>query len=163
MSAADSWSDFFVASAGALAALAGLVIVAVSVNVKAILKYPALPERTAATIGLLVLTLVSVSAGLIKTQPLRALGAELLAFALLGWIPQLLSVRAAGHITPQPPWPRRAFALLSGQVVVILVLAAGILLAAADPSGYYLVAAAVISGYVVAILNAWVLLVEILR
>ena len=163
MSTADTWGDFYVAAAGASAALAGLVIVAVSVNVKPILKYPALPERAAATIGLLVLVLVSVSAGLIKAQPPRAFGVELLAFGLIGWMPQLLSVRAALRITPRPPRSRQAFALLSGQAVVVLVLAAGVLLAAAEPAGYYAVAAAVIGGYVVAILNAWVLLVEILR
>ena len=36
------WSDFFVAVAGAAAALAGLIIVAVSVNVADIIKYPQL-------------------------------------------------------------------------------------------------------------------------
>lgn len=91
MSTADTWCDFCVASAGTSAALAGLVIVAVSVRVEPIPKYPALPEGAAATIGLLVLVLASVSAGLIKAQPLRALGVELLAFGLTGWTPQLLS------------------------------------------------------------------------
>ena len=106
---------------------------------------------------------MSVSAGLIKAQPMRAFGIELLALGLTGWIPQLLSVRAALRITPRPPWSRQAFALLSGQAIVVLVLAAGAMLAAADPAGYYAVAAAVIGGYIVSILNAWVLLVEILR
>ena len=74
--------------------------VAVSVNVKPIPKYPALPEGAAAAIGLLVLVLASVSTGLIKAQPLRALGVELLAFGFTGWTPQLMSARAALRITP---------------------------------------------------------------
>lgn len=163
MNTADGWSNFYVASAGASAALAGLVIVAISVNVKSILKYPALPERAAATIGLLVLVLAAASAGLIRAQPPTALGAELLALGLLGSMPQLLSVRAALRLAPRPPWSRQAYALLSGQIVVIPVLVGGVLLAAASPSGYYWVAVAVILGYIVAILNAWVLLVEVLR
>lgn len=43
------------------------------------------------------------------------------------------------------------------------MLIAGALLVAANPSGYDGLAAAVIGGYVVAILNAWVLLAEMLR
>ncbi len=43
------------------------------------------------------------------------------------------------------------------------MLIAGALLAAANPSEYYGLVAAVIGGYVVAILNPWVLLAEMLH
>jgi hypothetical protein len=39
----ERWHDLFVATAGAAAALAGLIFVAVSINLEQILKYPALP------------------------------------------------------------------------------------------------------------------------
>jgi hypothetical protein len=51
MNPAGQWSDFFVATAGASAALADLVIVAISVNIKPILTSAALPKRAAATMG----------------------------------------------------------------------------------------------------------------
>jgi hypothetical protein len=43
--AADRWSDFGVGVTGAAAALAGLVFVAVSINLSEILKYRNLPGR----------------------------------------------------------------------------------------------------------------------
>jgi hypothetical protein len=47
------WKDLFVASAGASAALAGLVFVAVSINIDRILKFNGLPERALQTVLLL--------------------------------------------------------------------------------------------------------------
>ncbi len=41
------WSDFFIAELGALAALTGFVVVAISINLGRILAYPGLPGRAA--------------------------------------------------------------------------------------------------------------------
>jgi hypothetical protein len=62
---AEAWKDFFITAAGTSAALVGLVIVAISVNVERILKEPHLPSRGGATVAALVLILVSSMAELI--------------------------------------------------------------------------------------------------
>lgn len=48
------WANFFVAEVGASAALSGLVIVAISINLQRILSFPQLPGRAAEMLILLV-------------------------------------------------------------------------------------------------------------
>jgi hypothetical protein len=54
----EGWGEFGVAAAGATAALAGLLIVAISVNVKEILASRVLVHGARATIASLVLAIV---------------------------------------------------------------------------------------------------------
>src|SRR5262249_36632330 len=84
------WSNFFVAAAGASAALAGLVFVAVSLNIQRILQFQNLPARAAAAISALILILVSSVAALIP-QGATPLGAEILGFACFAWLVQGVS------------------------------------------------------------------------
>jgi presenilin-like A22 family membrane protease len=59
MASGEAWRDFFTTAAGASATLVGLVIVAISVNIQRILEHPQLPSRGGATVGALVLILVT--------------------------------------------------------------------------------------------------------
>ncbi|PPG40457.1 hypothetical protein [Pseudoclavibacter sp. RFBA6] len=51
----DAWGSFFVATVGAGAALAGLIMVPMSVNVATIIKITTMPSRAGATIASLLL------------------------------------------------------------------------------------------------------------
>jgi hypothetical protein len=88
----SEWHDLFVATAGASAALAGLVFVAVSINIERILRFPGLPERALETVLLLLAALLVSVVGLIPGQGHVALGIELL----------LVSLAIAAVIVRQP-------------------------------------------------------------
>jgi len=75
---ASEWSDLFVATAGASAALAGLVFVAVSINLARVVQFSDLPDRALATVLFLVSVLLVSIIGLIPGQSNLALGIELL-------------------------------------------------------------------------------------
>ena len=110
--APEEWKDLFVAIAGASAALAGLLFVAVSINVERILKYEGLPERGLETLTMLLVALVVSIAGLMPGQSHVALGLELLAIAAV-LVAVLLRLpiahraarrdRDAASWRPQPP------------------------------------------------------------
>ena len=80
--AAEHWTDFGVATAGAAAALAGLLVVAVSINIERILQFPSLPHRAAQTLILFALPLVTALLLIVPGQPSTALACELL---VTGW------------------------------------------------------------------------------
>jgi modulator of FtsH protease len=164
VSFAQDWTNFFVAAAGAAAALAGLVIVAMSVNIQQILKYSHLPSRAAATIGTLILILVSCTAGLVP-QSMVAFGWEIVGMGVCGWTLQLWSTRKSLFAGAQyhHPWHAYTFEVLTGQIQTLPFVIAGVLLVMQNPHGLYWLAGGVLSIFIFAVFNAWVLLVEILR
>lgn len=155
------WHDLFIASAGASAALAGLVFVAVSINVRRILEFEGLPERANQTVMVL-LGAVVVSLFVLIPQDLPALGWELLVggLVLLAWLaatsPRVLRA-ARGH---PALIATRLIVVVPGSVPYVIG-GLSVLLGAGGGLGW--VAAGIIGALVGAVINAWVLLVEILR
>src|ERR1700728_1510044 len=100
---AIAWANFFVAEVGAAAALSGLIIVAISINLQRILSFPQLPGRAAEMLIMLLGALLACSFGLIPGQPVRVLGGEILAAGLLMTVaPIVIQVRAIPHMKNQP-------------------------------------------------------------
>ncbi len=79
----EGWTDFFVAEVGAAAALAGLLVVAMSINIEKIMSFEVLPGRAAQTLVIIGGGLVMASCALIPRQPLQLLGAEVLVVGLV--------------------------------------------------------------------------------
>ncbi len=158
------WANFFMTAAGASAALAGLVFVALSVNIARIIEVPHLPSRAGATIGTLILILVCSMAALIP-QPGLALGAEILVFGIASWSLKVRSAyRAfADRVKTQRPVFESVTETVLGQIQVLPFIVGAVLLMLANDYGLYWVAGGIIAVFVFSVFNSWVLLVEILR
>jgi modulator of FtsH protease len=159
----SEWTDLFVAAAGASAALAGLVFVAVSINLDRILGEAGLPDRALETLLLLATVLLISIVALIPGQSSGALGAELLAVSLTVAI-VIVRLPTLGPATGfEPPrswiWARWGLRLLG--TVPFVIGGASVLLEAGG--GLYWIVAGIVFAIVGGVSNAWVLLVEILR
>lgn len=158
------WINFVITAAGASAALAGLVIVAISVNIAKIISFPHLPARAAATIGTLILILITSMTALIP-QTIATLGAEVLVFSLICWLLQLWAARQMLIVRRERnrPWYESIRGMALGQIQVLpFIIGAGLLLRM-NTAGFYWISGGVIAIFIFSIYNAWVLLVEILR
>ena len=156
------WNTFFAAEVNAAAALAGLVLVAVSINLKRILSSPPLPSRALEAFIILFVNLIVCSLGL-APQPIEYFAVEVIVTGILTWFVicklHLDYRRAAqGHYLRQ----RLALAILS-QIATVPYLLGGVALLEKSEVGGYLVAVSILGSLAIAFTNAWILLIEINR
>lgn len=158
---ASEWSDLFVAAAGASAALAGLVFVAVSINVDRIIGAPGLPDMALVTLMLLTGVLVVSLFCLVPDQDAETLGTELLVQSAI-WAVGIGAFvrRSLPRGQPRYRYLSRLVFPLFGTVPYVV---GSLLLLSGDAAGMYWVFAGIIGAVIAAVSNAWVLLVEILR
>ncbi|MEJ0067259.1 MAG: hypothetical protein WDM85_19135 [Caulobacteraceae bacterium] len=159
-----AWRDFFTACAGASAALAGLIFVALSVNIARILEFEHLPARAAAAMGALMLIL-TVSLAVLAPQPPAWLGGEVLGLTLLAWLLQIGSACDSGAAARKYGRPARRTRLGDRlrQVQMAPYAIGGVLLIAGADAGLAWIALGAVAVFILSVVNAWVLLVEILR
>lgn len=158
-----AWANFFIAEVGAAAALSGLVIVAISINLQRILAFPQLPGRAAEMLIMLVGALLASSLGLMPGQSIKLFGLEITGAGLLMTVPPIvIQARVLPLMKTQPVtwwlW-RLIIALCAGLPILI----GGVHLIAGASSGFYWVAAGIMLTLAATVWNSWVLLVEILR
>ena len=158
----EQWSEFNVAMAGATAALAGLVIVAASVNISEIVKSRTLTARLLAGIAALVLALTVSALGLVPRIDGVWLGTLTLVSALLASVFQIHATRLIARDT-DPADRARPLKYLVGFLPIAAYLVAGVFVAVGHPVGLYLAAAGCLLAIVSAIVVSWVALVEVLR
>lgn len=162
MEALESWTDFHVAMVGATAALAGLVIVASSVNIAEIVKSTTITSRLGAAIASLVLAIVVGGLSLIPGITAAWFGFGVL-FATAG--AGAFAIHAAVVVARDPD--RRSRARFGKAVLAFLPIAfyaaAGVT-AFTDPgTAIVLSAVGCLVAIVAAIIVSWVALVEVLR
>jgi modulator of FtsH protease len=158
----ERWSDLFVASAGASAALAGLVFVAVSINVERILQFQGLPERALCTVLLLLGVVIVSIFGCVPDQSADTLGVELLVTGLLLTAAVTALTRKSLAQRGQTEQHVLSAVLTTGPGTLAYVIG-GISLIAGSGGGLYWILGGIVGAIIGGVVNAWVLLVEILR
>ncbi|WP_127792745.1 hypothetical protein [Agromyces sp. LHK192] len=162
----EAWSEFNVAMVGATAALAGLLIVAMSVNIATILQSPTLPARAAASIATLVLAIAVTGLALAPGLAAWVYGLIVLVAAAGTSVFELHAIRVIRHDSSAhggTPGERVAKSIAGVVPLVVYLVGAVALLAGATALGLWSLAVATILAIASAILYAWIVLVEVLR
>ncbi len=159
----DAWSEFNVAMVGATAALAGLAIVAASVNIAEIVKAASLTSRLAAGIAGLVLALVGSAVGLVPGIPAAAYAAVMIAAAAVAGVFQ--TTAALRILANHDPANRlRVLKSAVGYLAPAAYVVGGVLLLIGSPvPGLAWFAVGSIVAIIAALLISWIVLVEVLR
>jgi hypothetical protein len=164
---AAAWTGFLTAITGAAAALAGLLFVAVSLNLERILEPPPqgttmLPARAAETLAILVFVLMSAALALVP-QNLRLLGAEILVIVVPQIVVTVRNQLRYRRQNPDSPLLWSTSRMAASGIALLPGLLAGISLAAHWGGGLYWLVPTCLLGIAGAVYSAWVLLVEIVR
>jgi hypothetical protein len=159
------WSEFNVAVAGAGAALGGLLIVALSVNIRQIAESRGLAARAGASIATLILGVALSCAALIPGQVPWGFGVQVVVGTLIGGfvaVRSSIAIRKDSATTGYGRYDVERVSLFT--VPLLLDLAGGVLLlSGVAAAGLVLVAVATILAIVTTVVFSWVALVEVLR
>jgi hypothetical protein len=158
---AGDWESFAVAVVGAAAALAGLLVVAGSINIARIIEMPAVVSRLGGTLGMFTGVLMIGIVLLVPGQARWLLGAEI---AVLGASTAVTVAALHGLRQVEAQYRRTTIVMVSGGALSGVAAAfAGVSVVAGALGGLYWLVPAVLLAFGVGLVNAWVALVEILR
>lgn len=158
---ADTWQVLYAAVAGSAAALTGLLFIALSLNLRTIIKTPEHTARARETFGGLLGLLVLSVLLLVPGQDRRVLGTELLiGSTALASIAVRLNIQTVRRLAPakRVRWVLRISLMHLGTVAIIV---AGISLIIGQFGGLFWLIPTVLIYLVWSFLNAWLLVVQI--
>jgi hypothetical protein len=164
----DDWHDFFATAAQTAAALAGLLLVGVSINLEKFMANPryGFAGRALEALVLLVAVLIVNSLLLVPAQGTVVVGVEVLVVGIADWaaivVIQLLQLRN-WHSLEATLRPKFVARVVLGQAATLPFVGAGIAVLSWGVSGLYLLVAGVVLTILVAGASSWILLVEINR
>ena len=155
----EMWHDFGVTVAGLAGALTGLLFVAVSIKSEVLARSRSLASRAAQTL-VLFMTSAIMAIVLVAPQPGPALGAELVALAIVSGTAVLVLDRRGGH-DPVNRVARYIERASPNMVTGVLVGVAGLSLLAKAGGGLYWLLLAVLASLVGGVINAWLFLIKV--
>jgi hypothetical protein len=157
------WGNFFVAMAGAAAALAGLIFVGMSISLAKILAIPKISGRGLESLMLLMAILIVSAFCLIPGQSSRLLGTEFICLGVVIWVLVLWIDIGMLKAMKAPYKSNYKLNLVISQVAVLPYMISGLILVFQGYGGVYWLIPGLITSFTKALMDAWVLLVEIQR
>jgi modulator of FtsH protease len=151
------------AQVGASAALAGLIFVGLSINMSRVLSLPRVPERGLQTITVLLTVLLVSSLQLVPGQTTQEIGLEMLAIGAVVWVfSTWLDIGNLRHMTREVRkyWIQNA---VLGQAALLPYIIGGLVTLTIGADGIYFLVPAILFSFLKAIIDSWVLLIEINR
>jgi hypothetical protein len=163
--AADGWTNFGVATAGATAALTGLLLVAVSINLDKILdaRNPNLPDRAAQTLIFFATPLIMGLLLVVPGQPGAVLAWEMIVTGAAVGAFLLASDIRRERSANETPFTWTISRIVPAIAICGCLVVAGATFLAGSGGGLYWLVPSVLAGIVFGLLNVWVLLIEIRR
>lgn len=159
----EAWHDFFVASAGAAAALMGLLFVGLSINLSKILSFPVLANRALLASMLLLSILIQALLSLVPHETPHIAGLLVLIIFSVIWLgSSYLDLRIYKELE-RTYKGLHLFKIVFDQLALLPYLIGGLIMLNGSLSGYNWLVGAIIVSFLKASLDAWVLLVEINR
>jgi hypothetical protein len=157
----ELWNSFFVMVGGGVAALTGLVFVALSIalslNLEEMTKDATHKYRSINTLAGLTAVFVTCGLVLLPGQNHEAIGTELLVAALAGTVIFLYGFRQAFKFGSRPSKQR----LLIGSGIYLAEMIGAVVLIAGSISGIYIAAIAIVINVAFMISAAWLLVVSV--
>jgi hypothetical protein len=160
---AEDWQTLYTALASSTAALTGLLFIALSLNLRAIVKRPDSMALARETLGSLICLLILTILMLIPGQPRQLLGAELIVGSLItiavGTSMQFRTLKRIA-IERRLRWGLRVLLLDLGTTTTLV---GGISLIAGQFGGLFWLAPTILIYTVWPLANAWLLVVQVAR
>lgn len=157
----EVWNSFFITVGGGVAALTGLVFVALSIalslNLEDMTQDATHKYRSINTLAGLTAVFVSCGLVLMPGQHHQAIGAELSTLALIGFIVYLYGFRQAFRFGSTPSKQR----LVLGSSLYVAELVGALVLVSGSISGLYVAAVAIVLNVAFMISAAWLLVVSV--
>jgi hypothetical protein len=157
------WHDFLMATVGSAAALTGLIFVGVSINITKILSFPKLPDRALLSLVLLLNILVVCSLMLIPGQSYIVVGAEILVISLSVYSFVTGMDRGIYKYTDPEYKKQYRISMVYNQLSLLPYIASAVAILITKENGLYWLVPGIIISFIKAVVDAWVLLVEINR
>jgi hypothetical protein len=159
----EPWHDLFVAIAGSSATLAGLIFVAVALNLKEILPGRVLPSVAARSLAILVALVIMCTFALVPGVQHVALGVEILVVGVVLCAGVMsATLRTLSGDEPQEGQERAEILLRwkighisMGLISTVPMIVAGISLWTGAGGGLYWALAEIVSGLIASVIYAW--------